>query len=56
MSSHSFVGNVRDRLENPAGKKEFEQVCKAYARMDDRWKTEFAKKFSRDIRELLAGL
>jgi hypothetical protein len=56
MSSHSFVANVRERMENPPGKKEFEKVCKLYNKLEDRWRAEFAKKFSRDLREVGAGL
>jgi hypothetical protein len=55
MSSHSFVGTVRERLENPPERKEFERFCKTFDKLDDRFRVEFAKKFSRDLRELLAS-
>jgi hypothetical protein len=55
MSSHSVVGAVRDRMENPPERREFERLCKAFDNLEDRFRVEFAKKFAADLRELLAS-
>jgi hypothetical protein len=55
MSSHSFVASVRERMENPPERREFEKFCKTFDNLDDRFRAEFAKKFAADLRELLAS-
>jgi hypothetical protein len=54
MSSHSFVATVRERMENPPERREFDKLCKAFDNLEDRFRVEFAKKFAADLRELLA--
>ena len=55
MSSHSFVGTVRERMENPPERREFEKFCKTFNNLEDRFRLEFAKKFASDLKELLAS-
>jgi hypothetical protein len=55
MSSHSFIGSVRERMENPPERREFEKFCKTFDNLDDRFRVEFVKKFGADLRELLAS-
>jgi hypothetical protein len=54
FTSHSQVAAVRERMENPPERREFEKVCKAFDNLEDRFRVEFAKRFSADLRELLA--
>jgi predicted DNA-binding transcriptional regulator AlpA len=35
MSSHSFVATVRERMENPPERREFDKLCKAFDNLDD---------------------
>lgn len=53
--AHSFVGTVKDRLDNPKEKKEWERFCKVFEVMDDRWRGEFARRYANDLRELLSA-
>lgn len=54
ITSHSVVSAVRERLENPPERKEFEKYCKTFDKFADHWRKEFAVKFAADLRELLA--
>jgi hypothetical protein len=55
FTSHSQVAAVRERMENPPERREFEKFRKTFDNLEDRFRVEFAKKFSADLRELLAG-
>ena len=58
--SHSQVAVVRDRIENPPEKKQFEKLCEVMTKNLDLlyehsvFRTEFKNKFGRDLRDLLA--
>jgi hypothetical protein len=54
ISSHSVVQAVRERLENPPERREFEKFCKTFDKLEDGLRKEFAVKFAADLRELLA--
>jgi hypothetical protein len=63
MSSHSQVGVVRERMSAPAPERmKFENFCRTFSKEYNGWSdellTEFATKFSRELKELvaLAGL
>jgi hypothetical protein len=53
FTSHSQVGVIREKIENPPEKQEYEKVCKSFNTMDDRYRVEFVKKFRSDLMELL---
>jgi hypothetical protein len=55
FTSHSQVASVRERMENPPERREFEKFCKTFDNLEDRYRVEFAKKFAADLRELLAS-
>jgi hypothetical protein len=55
FTSHSQVASVRERMENPPERRDFEKFCKAFDNLEDRFRLEFAKKFAADLRELLAA-
>jgi hypothetical protein len=55
FTSHSQVSSIRERMENPPERREFEKFCKAFDNLDDGSRVEFAKKFAADLRELLAS-
>lgn len=61
ISSHSQVGAVRDRIDNPPEKKQFEKLCEVVSNNLDllyesaAFRTEFKNKFGRDLRDLLGG-
>jgi hypothetical protein len=61
ISSHSQVGAVRDRIDNPPEKKQFEKLCEVVSNNLDllyesaTFRTEFKNKFGRDLRDLLGG-
>jgi hypothetical protein len=55
FTSHSQVGAIREKMENPPEKRDFEKFCKAFDNLDDCYRVEFAKRFAPDLRELLTA-
>lgn len=53
FTSHSQVGVIRDKIENPPEKQEYEMVCKTFNGLNDHYRVEFVKKFRSDLMELL---
>jgi molecular chaperone DnaK (HSP70) len=55
--THAFVGTVKEKLTEPERKsrKEFDEVCRVFNEWDDKYRVEFVKKFTNDIREILAS-
>ncbi len=56
--AHSFVGKIKDELAEPERKRNeaFEGFCKQFDDETDEFRAKFVKRFSADIREIIAGV